>query len=131
VKKIETERFNVELREDGIIHVHLNDRVTIDLECQKEMKRIYWEVSDVPRPFLFTAGAFISLTREAQKNAKSMEEDVPVAASALVFNNIAQKLMADFYYKFDPPKNPLKVFKDFDKALNWLKGLDEYKSLER
>lgn len=126
MKTIETDRLVVKLRDDGIVHVHTKDRVTIDIDCQNEMKRIYWEITDVSRPFIFTAGEFLSLTHEAQKNAKKMELDVPVAASALVVNNIAQKLMADFYYKFDRPKNPLKVFKDFDKGLEWLKSLDVY-----
>lgn len=123
VDSIKTERFDATLRSDGIIHVHVHERVEIDLDCQREMEKAYWQLTDIPRPFVFTAGPFISLTKEAQKHAKTLEDDTPVAASALVVNNIAQKLMADFYYKFDPPKNPLKVFKDFDKGIEWLKSL--------
>lgn len=129
MKTLETDRLIVTLRDDGIVHVHMKDRVTIDIDCQDEMKRVYWEITDVPRPFIFSSGEFLSLTREAQKNAKKMEREVPVAASALVVNNIAQKLMADFYYKFDRPKNPIKVFKDFDKGLEWLKSLEAYTKL--
>ncbi len=124
---IETNRIVVELRSDGIVHVHIKDRVTIDLDCQSEMKRIYWETTNILRPFIFTSGEFLSLTREAQKNAKNMENDVPVASSALIVHNVAQKLMADFYYKFDRPKNPIKVFKDFDKGIEWLKNSPSYK----
>lgn len=129
ITKIESDRIIVTLREDGIVHVYIKPHQTIDLECQQEMHDIYWEMTNVDRPFLFTAGEFISLTREAQRNAKIMEDTVPVAASALVVNGIAQKLMADFYYKIDPPKRPLKVFRDKDKAIDWLKTLDSYKKL--
>ncbi len=131
VKSIETDRLIVSLREDGIVHVYTKDRVTIDIDCQNEMKRLYWEITDIPRPFIFSSGEFLSLTREAQKNAKTMEKNVPVAASALVVRNVAQKLMADFYYKFDPPNNPLKVFRDFEKGLDWLKTLPCYQNLEK
>ncbi len=131
VSTIETDRINVTLRSDGIVHVHIKDRVTIDLDCQSEMKRVYWEATAVLRPFIFTSGEFLSLTREAQKNAKNMENDVPVAASALVVHNVAQKLMADFYYKFDRPKHPLKVFKDFNKGIEWLKNSSSFKELEK
>jgi hypothetical protein len=130
LKNIETDRIVVTLRDDGIIQVHIKDRVTIDLECQEEMKTTYWKLTSIPRPFIFTAGEFISLTREAQKNAKTLEKDVPVAASALIVNNIAQKLMADFYYKLDPPNNPIKVFKNIDKGVVWIKSLSVYKDLK-
>jgi hypothetical protein len=122
--KIETDRIIVSLREDGIVHVHVKDRTVIDIECQLEMKDSYWKVVDEQSPFVFTAGDYIKLTKEAQKNAKEMEETVPVGASALIVNNIAQKMLADFYYKISPPKNPLKVFRDFDKGIEWLKALD-------
>lgn len=118
------------LREDGIVHVHTKDRVKIDIDCQMEMKKCYWEITKIDRPFLFTAGEFLSLTREAQKNAKKMEDEVPVAASALVFDGVAQKLMADFYYKISPPKRPLKVFRDFNKATEWLKSLECYQVIK-
>lgn len=85
------------------------------------MKAAYWELSDKLAPFIFTAEGFIKLTKEAQKNAKLMEDETPVGASALIVKNTAQKLMADFYYKISPPKRPLKVFKDFDKGIEWLK----------
>ena len=85
------------------------------------MKELYWKVTDVHRSFIFTAGEFITLTREAQKNARVIEKEVPVKASALIVNNLAQKLMADFYYKIDKPLQPLKVFREFEKGIEWLK----------
>lgn len=129
VNSIKTNRFDATLRSDGIIHVHVHERVEIDIACQQAMQEAYWELTDVHSPFIFTAGPFISTTKKAQKNAKLMEDDTPVGASALIVNNIAQKLMTDFYYKLDPPKNPLKVFKDFDRGIEWLKSLPLYKSL--
>ena len=76
------------------------------------MVEAYWELTDKLVPFVFTAEGFVKLTREAQKNAKVIEEETPVGASALIVKNTAQKLLADFYYKISPPKRPLKVFKD-------------------
>ncbi len=113
------------------MHVHLKDRVRIDIDCQMEMKTSYWKLTEIERPFIFTAGEFISLTRQAQKNARKMEDDVPVGASALIVKGAAQKLMADFYYKISPPKKPLKVFRDFDKGISWLQSLECYRNLEK
>ena len=91
------------------------------------MKETYWKVTEIKRPFIFSAGEFVSITKEARKNATKMEDQVPVSASAVLVINLAQKLIADFYYKFDKPKNPLKVFRDFDKGIEWLKKTDQSK----
>jgi hypothetical protein len=124
-KKIESDRIIVTLRDDGIVHVHIKEKVVIDLDCQKEMQETYWKVAEKKRPFIFTAGEFISLTKDARKNAKTIEDEVPVSCTALIVKNLAQKILAEFYYKFDKPKNPLKVFSEFDKGIEWLKTISK------
>jgi hypothetical protein len=108
------------LRKDGIVHVHIKNNVTVDIDCQDEMEIIYWEITKEPRYFIYTAGQFLTFTKEAQRNAKEMEKRVPVIASALIVTNLAQRLIADFYYKMNKPVRPLKVFRNFDKGVEWL-----------
>ncbi|MCB0479638.1 MAG: hypothetical protein KDC84_15835 [Crocinitomicaceae bacterium] len=130
MKEVETDKLLVRLREDGIMHVHIKARVTVDIELQEEMLRIYDSMINGLHPFIFSAGEFLAITREAQKNAKKIEDQSPVGASALIVKGVAQKLIADFYYKIDPPKRPLKVFREIDKGVEWLKTLDCYKNLQ-
>jgi len=39
---------------------------------------------------------------------------------AIVISNFAQKLVADFYLKFNKPPMPTKIFKSKEKALEWI-----------
>ncbi len=39
---------------------------------------------------------------------------------AVVINNVAQKIIANFYLKFNKPDMPTKIFPSTDKALDWI-----------
>lgn len=39
---------------------------------------------------------------------------------AIVIANSAQKILADFYVRFNKPKNPTKVFRNSKQALDWI-----------
>jgi hypothetical protein len=43
-------------------------------------------------------------------------------AEALLVNSTANYLIAKFYMQFHKPNNPIKVFKDYDKAIGWLEN---------
>jgi hypothetical protein len=85
------------------------------------MQESYWEITKVKRPFIFTADEFISITTKARKNSKKMEPFVPNMGTVLVVRNLAQRILADYYYKFDKPGIPYKVVKDFDKGIQWIR----------
>jgi hypothetical protein len=70
--------------------------------------------------FVFDGGEFVSITKEARENAVVIEDSTPTKASAIVVKNLGQKIIADFYYKVNRPKQPYKVFWQFDKAIEWL-----------
>lgn len=42
---------------------------------------------------------------------------------AIVISNFAQKLIADFYLKFNKPTMPTKIFKSKEKALEWIREI--------
>lgn len=43
---------------------------------------------------------------------------------AIVISNFAQKLIADFYLKFNKPQMPTRIFKSKEKALDWILELN-------
>lgn len=81
---------------------------------------IYWQITKIKRPFIFTGGEFVTVSKEARLNATKMESLTPVAASAIVVQNLAQRIIANYYYKFNKPKTPYRIFKDVEKAADWL-----------
>ena len=44
---------------------------------------------------------------------------------AIVISNFAQKLIADFYLKFNKPQMPTRIFKSKEKALDWILELND------
>lgn len=120
VKSISTDYFIAKLRADGIVHVHVIENTLITIEVQNEMAKAYNEITDVSRPFIFTGGEFVSITSKARKNAIEMESSVPLSVNAIIVRNLAQRIIADYYYKFNKPINPYKVFNDFDKGIEWI-----------
>lgn len=44
---------------------------------------------------------------------------------AIVIRNLAQKIIADFYIKFNKPKMPTKIFYSVNKAYEWIKEIQE------
>lgn len=43
-------------------------------------------------------------------------------AEAFLVESLANRLVANFYIRFNRPKNPTKIFNHFEKALNWLRA---------
>ena len=118
---IENDQVTVGRRQDDIIHVCFKPNTEITVDLQKELVEMYLKMTDGKKGyFVFEGGEFVSITREARANAILIEEQTPVICSAVVVRNLAQKIIADFYYMVDKPKNPYKVFHQFEKAIEWL-----------
>lgn len=124
VKIIETERAIVGLRDDGIYHVYYKPNTEITVELQAEMHEVFKEItSGKPGYFIFEAGEYVSVTSEARVNAVKTEDDSFTCATVVYVNSLAYKLIAEFYYKFNKPKQPYKVASDFNKGILWLLNL--------
>lgn len=113
--------FNVCLKSNGIVYVYFKQGTEIDVEFQEKLLSAYNTITKGKlHPFIFHAEEEISVTKEARDNAIIIEERSPVAKSAVIVKNIAHKLIANFYIKFNKPKRPYKVFKDVQEAEQWL-----------
>ena len=124
VKKFEAPGFIIGIRDDGIMHVYYKSNTLIDVGIQSEVRDAAFALSrDKKMPCIFEAGDYVTLTKEARANAKANEEDFPSTASAVIVQNLAYKMVADFYFKMSNPKQPFKVFKKIDEAVEWLKEL--------
>jgi hypothetical protein len=121
IKKVELENAVVAMRDDGIVHVYFKTNAVLDVKLQMALVDVYIQlIGDGFAPFIFEAGEFVTVTKEARDNAIIMEENTPVFGSAVVVKNLAQKLIADFYYKVNRPKRPYKVVSTFEKGIQWL-----------
>ena len=130
LETIETEKAIVGLRDDGIYHVYYKANTEITVELQTEMHKVFEEITGgKPGYFIFQAGEYVSVTSEARVNAVKTEDNSYTCATVVYVNNLAYRLVAEFYYKFNKPKQPYKVASDFNKGIQWL--LDLRKKMEK
>jgi hypothetical protein len=117
--------FNVTLKSDGIVYVFFHPETEIDVDFQEILLKAYHKVTGGKKyPFLFEAADTVCVTKEARENAILIENRSPVGATAIMVDNIANALIANFYLKFNKPKHPYKVFRNRQEAVKWLLSLN-------
>jgi len=123
---IETGNYIVGLRADGIVHVYYKDNTEINVALQMELLEVFNELTGKKKSlFIFEAGHYCSVTKEARENAIIMEPLTPTLASVVFVQNIGYRLIAEFYYKVNKPIQPYKVVSKFEDGIKWLKSFVE------
>ena len=118
---IEIPEANIILRSDNIIHVDYNKNVTLDVDLQVSMRKIFAELTEGKKMhFIFSAAEGFNLTKEARENSDIINKDSLISVYGIVANNLAYKLIANFYLKVNKPKVPFKIFLTVEDAANWL-----------
>ena len=117
----------VGLRDDGIIHVYFKPYCEIDIETQVRILNACLKLrqKDSWHPVIFEGGEFISLSKEARKNAISIEKKQPAICFVLFVQNAAQRLLTNFYYKLNEPIKPLRIVKNFQEGIDWCLEMKE------
>lgn len=124
VESIESDKYIVGLRTDGIIHVYYKDHIQITVELQRELNLLFHKIAaGQNRLFVFQAGHNCSVNKAARDNAIAMQDEVPAIAYVVVVQNLVYRMIANFYYKFNQPKQPFNVVSDFEEGIAWLKEL--------
>lgn len=103
------------------MHMYYKSGSVIDVNIQNRVRDAAFSLSGNKKmPCLFEAGEYVTLTKEARANAIDSEDNFPALASAVIVQNLAYKMIADFYYKINKPKQPFKVFRNIEDAITWL-----------
>lgn len=125
IRQVDILEASITLRNDNIIVVRYKRNVVLDVELQLRMRKIYHELAAGKKiNFIFSADLGFSVTKEARENAERLSESSPIKAYAIIVNNIAYRLIANFYYKINKPKVPYKLFGTQEEATHWLYTLD-------
>lgn len=121
IRTIELPSMTVTLHSNEIVHVkYLQDQV-IDVAEKKQEHQANLDITDGKKmPFLISFESYVTITKEAKEYSIKIEAEQPFLAVAIIVDNLAYQLMADFYFKFYKPKIAYKVFKSEPKAVEWL-----------
>jgi len=125
LKEIDSKEANIQLKSNGIVYVLFKDDCVLDIELQFRLLDSYNEITAGRlTPFVFLAAENVTITSEARDNATTIESISPLGASAAVVNNLAYKLIANFYMRLNKPKRPFKTFSSEEEAVDWLLSIE-------
>lgn len=124
---IATKTRTIGMLNEDIIQVVYFDDVVIDVSDMKEDFEEYDKFTSGKKlKRLIIGGRYTEITNEALKYSR--EENIKrkdsILVEAVVVQSLAQRLMANFYYKLLKPNHPIKVFNDVEKAKEWLVSID-------
>jgi hypothetical protein len=126
MNKIELTHSTIVLREDGILELHTSNDHVYSIEDTKENVAAFGQLTNHQKvPVLILGGSFSSLTPETRKFMATEESLLYSKAEAFLLKSLAQKILINFYIKFDKPLVPTRVFTKEDEAIKWLKGFLE------
>jgi hypothetical protein len=121
MKKIELKHSIIILRDDGIIELHTNENHEYAIDDVIENVETFGLLTNGEKaPVLIIGGAFTSVSKEARGFMATHESLKYSLKEAFLLNSLAQKLLINFYIKFDKPLIPTKVFNQKQEAINWL-----------
>lgn len=112
----------VELREDGIMHIHIKETQTFEMEDSEKVFKLREKMAGGRKaPMIYTCTQFVIPSKEVREFVASEERSGLVLADAFVVNSLPQKLMANIFIKINKPVRPTKVFNNFEAACEWAK----------
>ncbi|MFN5417817.1 MAG: hypothetical protein ACK5B9_12235 [Flavobacteriia bacterium] len=121
---IETDKFIVGKRKDGIIHVFYKQNSVIDIPFQEELIKAHQEITkNTKSNFIFEADKGVKMTRAARNNATKIQEEACIGDSVLFVQNRFYQLIGEFFSKVNKPKGNYRFMTNFQEGIDWLKLL--------
>lgn len=120
IKTIDAPTCIISMSDEGIGFMHFKSGSTQEIKDQMENLVYLNEITEKKHtPFFVTAGDHVTIAKEAREHSLKIEEISPMYGTAVVVQNLAYKLITDFYLKVQKPKRPFAVFTSKEKAIEW------------
>jgi len=119
---IRAKQATISIIENGFIRILVDEEAEITrkdiLEINEAKKKL---AGNQPHIVLFIAPIHGNVTSEARAAAASKEVCHNAIAKAIVTKSLAQRLVANFFLRFNKPPVPTKLFSIEKEAMDWLK----------
>lgn len=109
----------------GLFHVYFFSDSIITMEFTERIDQFNEACGGKAYRNLYEFEPRVDLDPEVREWAAHSSGNKKTIADALVINNLAHKLLADFYVKYNKPFKPTKVFNNRDRAVKWLMSIPE------
>ncbi|MDG1477675.1 MAG: hypothetical protein P8Q14_11050, partial [Vicingaceae bacterium] len=114
------------LLDDGFTSIVFKDKVSFELEDAIELDNYTYDWVE--------GSSFVTLVdaRNIRSNISHKARDYFAKnekitnirkGQAIVVNSLHTKLLANFYMNFHKPKDPVKIFTDYNKAYDWIQDI--------
>lgn len=122
VDQIETEKLKMLLRDDAVIEFHWKEGIEVEKEDIESLdqyvyqlvgQRKFMSLAIFPKNVMFGTGSHVQATQS--------EVNINMVAEAIVANDLAQKMILNWYSKAMEQSNiPIQLFKEKHEAEQWL-----------
>lgn len=121
IKKSETDFAVVTLGADKIMRVMFRKKTEITQDSFRKLFELFKTMIDgIPYAYIYYAeDSSPTVTDDGRRFAKDEEFSFPKICNAVIVTNLAHKLLANFYLKFNKPNYPFKVFSKIEDAEKW------------
>ena len=116
----QTNKFTVSIVDQKYYVININDDLEFNLEDFAQLVTFQKELGNLKLPVLVICAINATTNLEVIRYISKNENNPFSKADAFVINSLAQKILANFYIKIDPPQRPTQFFKDKETAFKWL-----------
>jgi hypothetical protein len=117
-----TGRFELTIITDCIFRMKPAEGIDMDIRDVLEMRKKYLEFSgNKPFAVLLDATGSFTVQEDARALLASKQFTEKRKAAALVTPGLANRIVGNFFIRFNKPATPTKLFNDEVSALLWLK----------
>jgi hypothetical protein len=109
--------------DNRIYHIKTNKNTQITMETVHRGQAFVDSIGGGKFFNLYEFDAFSDVSPEVREFAASKTGNHHTIGDAIVISSFSQKILADFYLRFNKPAMPTKVFNDVVKASEWLLSL--------
>ena len=92
------------------------------VEAKEYVKKLKEISKGIPHLILKVPGKHATIDTETRLYMATPEALCFSIAEAVIIQNVAQRIIGNFYIKFDKPLKPIKLFEKVDEAEKWLKN---------
>lgn len=118
--------FKAIFHEDGgVVELEWDEKlVEVELQTMIQLREAIFIFGEGKKlPVYISTKPFMNITEDAKKFASSQDGRRFTLATAVLVDNLAKRILYNFYLKFYSSPNPNRAFKTKEEAFSWLKSL--------
>lgn len=116
--------FELQIRENGILHVHVSGEQSVTLDQYKKIIFFIGEMLEGRKaPILVTADEFVLIDDDARMEMRKKDSNPYSCGSAIITRSTAQRIIGNFFVNTLKPERDIRMFNEEKDALVWLNSL--------